>query len=148
MNKKPPRVDATQLRSKNIEFQHELRNGRHRKHHIIIWSNKVRQLNHQQESEIEVIVSNTNSDDETKRNGGKRAPNTTIEDAELCGTIQKNAKEDIRKCYKKSPRKVRRAQTLGQEWLVTLLDSRVENSMILESRRRYHLKDIFQVVHS
>jgi len=75
----------------------------------------LRQLNHQHANEIEVIVSNTSSDDGTKINGGKRGPNATIGDAELWGTINKNANEDIRKCYQKSPRKVRRAQTLGQD---------------------------------
>ena len=85
MTMRQPRVDATQIGSKEVEFQLELRNRFEKLQeldHIDTMSEVITDMvpqtasrvakANQQDTELEDIITNMSPDDETTRNGDKR----------------------------------------------------------------------------
>ena len=143
MTKRPPAVDATQIGSKKIEFQLEFRNRFETLQElddIDTMSETITYVIHHSASKMakainklsKSMISSPTRTLMTKRreiveNGDDKQ---RVKYAEICKTVKKKAKEDIRKYNEeiirdtimtsKSRRKVRRTQKLGQDRLITL----------------------------
>lgn len=146
VSKKQPKVDTTLILSRKQEFQIELKN----RFEIL---QDTDELDNNNEKLIETIQQSATAvaKEDTKRvksrlssptralmKKRRQMSDTTgntrmrIEYVEICKTIKKKAREDIRKHNletikrtietKKSLKKTRRTQTLGQARLITLLD--------------------------
>ena len=145
MTKRPPTVDAPRIGSKKIEFQLELRNRFETLQELddidtmsetvtyIIQQNALRVAKTINMPHQSRISSPTRALMTKRREMAENGDNKQrIEYAEICKTIKKKAREDIRKnnheiiretvMASKSLKKVRRTQMLCQDRLITFLD--------------------------
>ena len=144
MTKRPPRVDVTQIGSKKIKFQLEMKNRFQTPQElddIDTTSETITDLIQQSASKVAKTISKPQKSrissptralmKKRREMAGKGDNKQRIEYAEICKTTKKKAREDIRKYNQEiiretimapiSLKKVRRTHKLGQYRLITLL---------------------------